>query len=85
MEAPGDLQISCSEYLSVVEDENTWGYWILGPPDTLWPRKRYLVGTRRTSCLPQPSAWEMGMWCTVVGTVRLTCLYDQGAVPSGCT
>ena len=34
-----------------------------------------------TSCLPQPSAWEMGMWCTVVGTVRWRYLWVLEVLP----
>ena len=44
-DAPGDLQIWCSGYVSVLGDMSTWGYWILGTLYLLWPRKIYLVGT----------------------------------------
>ena len=44
-DAPGDLQIWCSGYLSLLGDMNTWGYRILGPLYLLWPRKLYLRGT----------------------------------------
>ena len=44
-DALGDLQIWCSGYLSVLGDENTWGYWILGPLYRSCPRKLYLLGT----------------------------------------
>ena len=32
-------------YISVLRDENTWGYWTRGPLYPLWPTKLYLVGT----------------------------------------
>ena len=35
--ALGDLQIWCSGYVSVSREENTLGYWILGPLYLLWP------------------------------------------------
>ena len=38
-DTPGDLQIWCSGYVSVLGDVNTWGYWILGPLYLLWLRK----------------------------------------------
>ena len=38
-DALGDLQIWCSGYVSVLGNENTWGYWILGLLCQLWPRK----------------------------------------------
>ena len=81
--ALGDLQTWCSEYVSVLGDTNTWGYWILGLLYQFWPRKLYLLGTCGTSCLPQPFAWGMAMWCTVVGTAGSTCLWDQGALSIG--
>ena len=34
-----DLQTWCSGYVSVLGDENTCGYWILGLLCQLWPRK----------------------------------------------
>ena len=43
-DAPGDLQIWCSGNVSVLGDENTWGYWILESLYLLWPSKFYLVG-----------------------------------------
>ena len=41
----GDLQTWSSWYVSVLEDENTWGNWIRGPLYQLWPRKLCLMGT----------------------------------------
>ena len=38
-DTPGDLQIWCSGYVSVLGDVNTWGYWILEPLYLLWPIK----------------------------------------------
>ena len=35
--------------------------------------------------IPQPFAWEMGMWWTAVGTVRSMYLWNLGALPIGST
>ena len=43
-DALGDLQTWCSGYVSVLGEEITWGYWILGLLYQLWPRKLYIVG-----------------------------------------
>ena len=44
-DALGDQRTWCSRYVSVLGDENTWGYWIRGPLYLLWPTKFYLGGT----------------------------------------
>ena len=38
-DALGDLHTWCFEYVSVMGDENTLGYWLLGPLYQLWRRK----------------------------------------------
>ena len=42
--APMGPWTGCSEYVSDLEDVNTWGYWIPEPLYLQWVRKYYLMG-----------------------------------------
>ena len=84
-DAPGDLQIWCSGYVSGLGDGNTSGYWILAPLYLLWPRKLLPPWDLKNSVPTAAIRMGDGHVLHSCGDCEVDVPIQQGALPIGST